>query len=87
MTATEAARSFSEVLTRAHAGEKIEVTRNGATVAVIGPPPVKKRWVSAAELQAVVDTLEPFDDEFVQHVEEARRLAGLTEFKDPWEES
>jgi prevent-host-death family protein len=87
MTATEVARAFSSVLNRVQAGEEIEIVRNGAPVAVIKSPPVKKRWVSAAELQAVVDTLEPFDDDFVKDVEEARRLAGLAEFKDPWEES
>jgi antitoxin (DNA-binding transcriptional repressor) of toxin-antitoxin stability system len=39
MTATEAARHFSAVLGRVAAGEEIEVVRNGATVAVIAPPP------------------------------------------------
>ena len=35
MTATEAARSFSEVLNRVASGEVVEVTRSGAPVAVI----------------------------------------------------
>jgi antitoxin (DNA-binding transcriptional repressor) of toxin-antitoxin stability system len=39
MTANEAARYFSAVLGRVAAGEQIEVVRNGAPVAVIGPPP------------------------------------------------
>ena len=39
MTATEASRSFSELLNRVQAGEEIEVTRNGAPVAVIAPAP------------------------------------------------
>jgi antitoxin (DNA-binding transcriptional repressor) of toxin-antitoxin stability system len=39
MTANEAARHFSAVLGRVAAGEKIEVVRNGAPVAVIAPPP------------------------------------------------
>ena len=39
MTAAEAARHFSAVLGRVAAGEEIEVVRDGATVAVIAPPP------------------------------------------------
>jgi antitoxin (DNA-binding transcriptional repressor) of toxin-antitoxin stability system len=39
MTATEAARHFPAVLGRIAAGEEIEVVRDGAAVAVIGPPP------------------------------------------------
>ena len=38
MTATEAARGFSHVLTRVARGEEVEVTRSGAPVAVIVPP-------------------------------------------------
>ena len=72
-----------DLLNRVQAGEEIEIVRNGAPVAVIGPPPTKKRWVTAAELQAVIDTLEPFDDEFVAHVEEARRRSEFP--RDPWE--
>jgi prevent-host-death family protein len=82
MTATEVARSFSSVLNRVHDGEEIEITRNGATVAVLRPPPAKKRRPTADEIQAVLDTLEPFDDEFVEHVKEARRLGGV--FPDDW---
>src|ERR1035441_4939204 len=48
MTATEAARSFSDVLNRVAAGEEIEVTRAGAPVATISPP--KTRLPSAAHL-------------------------------------
>ncbi len=82
MTATQASRQFSSLLTRAQAGEEFEITRNGAAVAVVGPPTAKKRPLTAAEIQAVLDTLEPFDDEFVEHVKEARRLGGV--FPDDW---
>jgi antitoxin (DNA-binding transcriptional repressor) of toxin-antitoxin stability system len=43
MTAAEAARHFSAVLGRVAAGEEIEVVRDGATVAVIAPPPGSRR--------------------------------------------
>ncbi len=87
MTATEASRSFSEVLTRVLAGEEIEVTRNGAPVALISPAPKKRQWVPMAELKSFLATLEPFDDDFERDVEEARRRAGPATFEDPWDES
>ena len=43
MTATDAARGFSDVLNRVAAGEEVEVVRNGAPVAVIGPPKARLR--------------------------------------------
>jgi antitoxin (DNA-binding transcriptional repressor) of toxin-antitoxin stability system len=39
MTPTEAARHFRAVLGRVAAGEEVEIVRDGATVAVIAPPP------------------------------------------------
>jgi len=50
MTATDAARSFSDVLNRVADGEEIEITRNGASVAVISPP--KGKLISAARFRA-----------------------------------
>ena len=47
MTATDAARSFSEVLNRVTAGEEIEVIRSGAPVAVISPPKARASVRSA----------------------------------------
>ena len=38
MTATEASRNFSELLNRIAGGERVEITRSGAVIAVIGPP-------------------------------------------------
>ncbi|HEU0318131.1 MAG TPA: type II toxin-antitoxin system prevent-host-death family antitoxin [Solirubrobacteraceae bacterium] len=62
MTATEAARTFSDVLNRVAAGEEVEVTRSGAPVAVIGPPRV--RLVSAARLRELLATAPRPDDGF-----------------------
>ena len=76
MTATEAARSFSSVLTRVSGGEEIELTRNGATVAMIVPPPTKKRWVSATELRNLIATLPPVDEDFIKDLEDIRRESG-----------
>jgi prevent-host-death family protein len=91
VTATQASRSFSDLLNRVQAGEEIEIVRNGAPVAVIAPPPKPPRPRTAAEIQAVLDALEPFDEEFERDVDEARRRAGLAGFypgrEDPWAES
>lgn len=83
MTATEAARSFSAVLTRVSQGEKVEVTRNGATVAIIGPPPKKKRFLSPAEFRELMESLPPVDEDFVRDLEEIRKGVGPP--RDPWE--
>ncbi len=83
MTATEAARSFSAVLTRVSQGEEVEVTRNGATVAVIGPPPRKKQFLSPAEFRELMESLPPVDEDFVRDLEEIRRGVGPP--RDPWE--
>ncbi len=77
LTATEASRSFSEVLTRVSEGEEIEVTRNGATVAVIGPPTRKKQFVSAEEFRTLIESLPPIDDDFVRDLEQIRRESGF----------
>lgn len=83
MTATEAARSFSAVLTRVSQGEEVEVTRNGATVAIIGPPPKKKQYLSPAEFRELMDSLPPVDEDFVRDLEEIRKGVGPP--RDPWE--
>src|SRR5262249_36877344 len=54
MTATEAARSFSELLSRVAAGEEIKVTRSGVEVALISPP--KSRLVSAGRFRELIAT-------------------------------
>jgi len=53
MTATEAARSFSEVLNRVNACEEVELTRSGAPFAVIGPP--KTRLISATRFRELIE--------------------------------
>ena len=80
MTATQAARSFSEVLSRVAAGEEIQVTRSGAPVAVIGPPQV--RMVSAEQFCELLATAPRPDDRFAQDLAEIRRSAGPP--SDPW---
>lgn len=83
MTATEVARSFSEVLNRVAAGEEIEIARNGATVAIIGPPR-KTRLMSPERFREVMASMPPTDDDFVRDLEEIRRSVGPPP-GDPWE--
>ena len=74
MTATEAARSFSELLNRVAAGEEIEVTRSGAPVAIISPP--RARTMSAARFGERIATAPPVDADFAGALETIRESAG-----------
>jgi len=78
MTATEVSRSFSAVLNRVAAGEEVEITRNGAPVAVLAPPR-RPRFLSPDELRELMESLPPVDDDFARDVMEARRSVGPPE--------
>jgi prevent-host-death family protein len=80
MTATEAARSFSELLNRVAAGEEIEVVRSGAEVAVISPP--KSRLMSAARFRELIATAPRPDDAFLADLRAARASVGPP--RDAW---
>jgi len=80
MTATEAARSFSEVLNRVAAGEEVEVIRNGAEVAVISPP--KSRLMSAARFRDLLASAPAPDADFLEDVRVARESVAPPE--DAW---
>jgi len=77
LTATEAARSFSEVLNRVAAGEEIEVVRNGASVAIIAPPATK--LVSAEQFRALVASAPRPDAGFADDLRMARAAIGPPE--------
>lgn len=81
MTATETARSFSEVLNRVAAGEEIEVTRSGAEVAVISPP--KSRLISPERFRELIATAPPPDEGLLDEVRAARESVGPPE--DAWQ--
>ena len=71
---TEASRSFSELLNRVAAGEEIEVTRAGVTIAVIKPAPF--RALSAARFRELMRSAPPIDDAFVGDVAAIRKESG-----------
>jgi antitoxin (DNA-binding transcriptional repressor) of toxin-antitoxin stability system len=83
MTATEAARSFSDVLNRVAAGEEIEVVRNGAPVAVIRAP--KPRFLSRDRFHELIGDGGTLDGAFAHDVREIRR--GYSPPEDPWASS
>jgi prevent-host-death family protein len=70
MTATEAARTFSQLLNRVSAGEEIHVLRNGAEVAVIAPPAVQT--ISATRFRDVIASAPAVDDAFADELQSAR---------------
>jgi prevent-host-death family protein len=80
MTATEAARSFSDVLNRVAAGEEIEVTRSGAAVAVIAPP--RARLLSAERFRTLIAAAPPVDADFADDVRALREELPAPD--DPW---
>jgi antitoxin (DNA-binding transcriptional repressor) of toxin-antitoxin stability system len=77
MSATQAARTFSDLLNRVAAGEEVEVTRNGAPVAVIGPP--KARLVSAERFRELLASAPHPDEHFARELRESVGPSG-----EPW---
>ena len=80
LSATEAARHFSDVLNRVAEGEEIEIVRNGAPVAVITPPRI--RLLPPGRLVALLEALPPVDEEFASDLRRVRSETGVPE--DPW---
>lgn len=80
ITATEAARNFSDVLNRVAAGEELEIVRNDAPVALIGPP--QARFLSAERLRELLTGFAP-DEDFAEDLRTIRKEAGPPP-TDPW---
>jgi prevent-host-death family protein len=80
MTATEAARSFSDVLNRVAEGEEVEVTRAGAPVATITPS--KTRLLSAERFRELIATAPAPDEELAADLRALRKTVALPE--PPW---
>ncbi len=77
LSATEAARNFSDVLNRAAAGEEIEIVRNGATVALLGPS--RHRLLSPEAFRELLGSAPPIDDQFGADLRRVRVEAGTPE--------
>lgn len=86
ITATAAARDFSDVLDRVeHRGDEFVVERHGRAVATITPvtPPRRAKW---GELLALLDDLPRPDAAFVRDLKKLRREQPRLP-RDPWASS
>lgn len=79
ITATEAARKFSDLLDAIEQGESVTITRGKAPVAVMKPAP---RY-TGADLRAALESIEPLDDEFERDVNRAKEAVD-DEVRNPW---
>ena len=77
LSATDIARNFSTVLNRIASGEEIEVTRNGATVAVMAPP--KIRFLPPERFRELLASAPPVDEDFATDLRSLRAEAGPAE--------
>jgi prevent-host-death family protein len=80
ISATEASREFSKLLTRVAAGETIDIYRHGEVVAMVVPP--RLALVSGAKLRSLLERLPRPDDRFAKDVKELS--AVVTSPGDPW---
>lgn len=74
LTATEAARNFSDVLNRVAAGEQFEIVRNGAPAAVLGAPAVRAQ--SPERYGELMRQAPEPDAEFASDLRAIRRESG-----------
>lgn len=68
------------MLNRVADGEEIEITRSGASVAVISPP--RGRLISAARFRELIAAAPAPDTGFIDDVEAIRESVAAPE--DPW---
>ncbi|NKY56660.1 type II toxin-antitoxin system Phd/YefM family antitoxin [Nocardia flavorosea] len=81
MSAAEASRNFSAVLSRAEHGETIRIVRHGRTVATVTPPATSTG--RSLRLALEESDIAPFDDDFASDI--AAGLAMVSdEMEDPW---
>jgi prevent-host-death family protein len=83
MSASEAARNFSAVLSAAEHGETIVVTRTGARVAMIVPAP-RANGAALRELFGRWRGHAALDDAFAQQVRAAAEAVSSERDEDPW---
>lgn len=84
VSATEAARNFSDILNRvSYREESFLIERGGTAVAEIRP--VRPRGFSSHDLVALMKTLPKVDDGFMDDLEEIHRTQPPLE-DSPWED-
>jgi antitoxin (DNA-binding transcriptional repressor) of toxin-antitoxin stability system len=82
LSATEAARNFSEILNRVkYRGESFILVRGGVTVAELRPAtPIRFK---GTDLAALLRSLPPIDEEFLRTVEDVARSQPVLP-ESPW---
>ena len=81
----ELAEHLTEILDRVANGERVEVQREGTTLAVLAPPPPAADYDSPTEY--IPEKHEPaFDEDFVEAVLEVRRWANTPPRERDWPE-
>lgn len=82
LTATDAARSFSSLLSRVADGETLEIERHGQVVARVTPPSPRRRSMTATEFAEVLERLPKADPGFADDIEGLERI--LLPPRDHW---
>lgn len=82
ITATEAARKFSELLDAIENGEEVTITRGKVPVAVMGPAPRH----TGADLRAALERNAFEDDAFEADVLSAREAID-DQVRNPWDDA
>jgi antitoxin (DNA-binding transcriptional repressor) of toxin-antitoxin stability system len=86
ITATEAARNFSDLLNRVrYRGESFTIERSGEVVAEISPPASAKRRSTGAELAAFFRNLPPVDPDWADDLQKVIDSQPVEIPRDPWE--
>ena len=86
ITATEAARNFSDILNRVkYKGEEFAVERNGEVVCRIVPVKPKLKGMTGKEFAEWWEKAPKPDAEFWDAVEEAVKNQPIADFRNPWE--
>ncbi|MHB8507338.1 MAG: type II toxin-antitoxin system Phd/YefM family antitoxin [Candidatus Dormibacteria bacterium] len=81
ISATEASREFSRLLSRVAAGETVEVHRHGEIVAIVAPP--RRSLVPGVALLDLLNRLPRPDADFEADV--AQLKDHLTRPREPWQ--
>ena len=83
LSATAVSRNFSDVLNRVAAGEEIEITRSGMTVAVLTPP--RLRYLSAGAFRELISAAPPVDAAFARDIRAVTAELDRLDERDPWQ--
>lgn len=82
ITATELARTLSDVLNRVrYRGESFVVERNGEAIAELGPV-AHRPHMTVADLYQLLNTLDWPDEDFANDLEEIQANQRLVEFRE-----